>query len=93
MIGPVEGSAYPDAEMKRLAALSNVYVLGAKPVHDLPAYVQHLDVCMLCYKVDGYTRFIYPLKLHEYLAGGRPIVGPSLETLRCSPKSCGSPKG
>jgi hypothetical protein len=47
----------------------------ARLVSELPAYTQHLDVCMLCYKVNDYTKFIYPLKLHEYLASGRPIVG------------------
>ena len=34
-----------------------------------------MDVCMLCYKVDDYTKFIYPLKLHESLASGLPCVG------------------
>jgi hypothetical protein len=29
---------------------------------------------MLCYELDDYTKYIYPLKLHEYFAAGRPIV-------------------
>jgi hypothetical protein len=37
-----------------------------------------MDVCMLCYVVNGYTKFVSPLKLGEYLAGGRPIVGSAL---------------
>jgi glycosyltransferase involved in cell wall biosynthesis len=48
----------------------------------LPAYTQHLDVCMLCYEVNGYTKFIYPLKLHEYLASGRPVVGSPIRSLQ-----------
>lgn len=30
---------------------------------------------MLCYELDGYTKYINPLKLHEYLASGRPTIG------------------
>jgi glycosyltransferase involved in cell wall biosynthesis len=66
----------------RLANLSNVHFLGAKPVAALPGYTQHMDACMLCYKVDGYTKFIYPLKLHESLASGRPCVGAPIPTLQ-----------
>ena len=36
---------------------------------------------MLCYAVNDYTKFIYPLKLHEYLASGRPVVGSPIESL------------
>ena len=37
---------------------------------------------MLCYKVDDYTKFIYPLKLHESLATGLPCVGAPIRTFR-----------
>jgi hypothetical protein len=36
---------------------------------------------MMPYVADDYTRYIYPLKLHEYLAGGRPVVGTRLPSL------------
>jgi glycosyltransferase involved in cell wall biosynthesis len=62
--------------------MSNVYFLGGKPVNALPAYVEHLDVCMLCYEVNDYTQFIYPMKLHEYLASGRPVVGSPIRSLQ-----------
>jgi glycosyltransferase involved in cell wall biosynthesis len=41
-----------------------------------------MDVCMLCYEVNKYTRFIYPMKLHEYLASGRPVVGAPIRSLQ-----------
>src|SRR5262249_9186902 len=34
----------------------------------------HFDVCVMPYRVDDYTKYIYPLKLHEYLASGQPVV-------------------
>jgi glycosyltransferase involved in cell wall biosynthesis len=66
----------------QLLRMPNVYFLGSKPVTMLPAYTQHMDVCMLCYRVNGYTKFIYPLKLHEYLASGRPVVGSPIRSLQ-----------
>ena len=71
-----------DAEAHRaLGQLSNVHLLGARPVWELPAYARHLDVGIMPYDVDGYTKFIYPLKLHEYLAAGLPVVATPIRTL------------
>jgi len=64
-----------------LQRLPNAVFLGTKPVFELPAYMQHLDVCLLPYRLTGYTKFIYPMKLHEYLASGRPVVGTPIRTL------------
>jgi glycosyltransferase involved in cell wall biosynthesis len=41
-----------------------------------------MDVCLLCYALTDYTKYIFPLKLHEYLATGRPVVGSDIRTLR-----------
>lgn len=59
----------------------NVHWLGARPVHALHAYQQHFDVCTMPYRRTAYTRYIYPLKLHESLATGRPTVGTRIRTL------------
>jgi glycosyltransferase involved in cell wall biosynthesis len=67
--------------IEQLTRFSNVYFLGHKEVNALPAYTQHLDVCLLCYLNNDYTKYIYPLKLHEYLAGGKPIVGTPIRSL------------
>ena len=82
MVGPVVGLRDRAEIIQRFAQLPNVYFLGSKPVHELPAYSQHLDVCMLCYELNGYTKFIYPMKLHEYLATGRPVVASPIRTLQ-----------
>src|SRR5262249_46664820 len=62
-IGPLIG---------QMARLPNVHFLGGKPVRAIPGYTQHMDVSALAYRVDDYTKFIYPLKLHESLASGHP---------------------
>jgi glycosyltransferase involved in cell wall biosynthesis len=65
-----------------LARRQNIYVVGPRPSESIPSFVQHLDVCIMPYKVDGYTKYIYPLKLHEYLASGNPVVGSPIPCLQ-----------
>lgn len=59
----------------------NVHWLGPKSVSELPAYQQHFDVAILPYRRNAYTKYIYPLKLHEALAAGPPVVGSRIRTL------------
>jgi glycosyltransferase involved in cell wall biosynthesis len=81
-VGPVGKIDSHEDCLRELAAQPNAYFLGAKPLDALPAYVQHMDVGLLCYAVDDYTRYIYPLKLHESLASGRPPVASPIDSLR-----------
>jgi glycosyltransferase involved in cell wall biosynthesis len=80
-VGPRRPHGEIDGALDELARRPNVYLLGAKPTQELAAYPQHFDVCMMPYRVDHYTNHIYPLKLHEYLASGRPAVGTRIRTL------------
>lgn len=64
-----------------LAARPNVHFLGGKTTEELARYPRHFDVCIMPYVRDEYTRYIYPLKLHEYLATGRPVVGTPIDAL------------
>jgi glycosyltransferase involved in cell wall biosynthesis len=74
-IGPIVYLGNSAAAHERLKELSNCYFLGARDVKLLPAYMQSLDVCLLTYLMNDYTKYINPLKFYEYLAAGRPIVG------------------
>jgi len=80
-VGPVSPRLAPVAQVGALRRLPNVYFLGAKPTHAVPAYTQNFDVCVMPYRRDDYTKYIYPLKLHEYLATGRPTVGTRIRSL------------
>ena len=73
-IGPKAPHPQIEDLLRRMAARPNVYFLGAKPAEKLGSYVQHFDVCSMPYRVDNYTQYIYPLKMHEYLASGKPVV-------------------
>lgn len=70
------------ALLDEMSQWPNVYLLGGKSVKGLAAYPQHFDVCVMPYVVNGYTQNIYPLKLHEYLASGRPVVGSPIRSLK-----------
>jgi glycosyltransferase involved in cell wall biosynthesis len=65
-----------------LLKLPNVHPIGARPSKDLPAYLRALDVCLIPYKLDKLTAAIYPLKLHEYLAAGKPVLATPLPSLK-----------
>ena len=67
--------------LDQLAARNNVHLLGNKTTEELALYPRHFDVCIMPYLRNAYTRYIYPLKLHEYLASGRPIVGTPIDAL------------
>lgn len=83
MVGPVLNVSGKDQVLAELRALPNVHFLGGKRPQELPAYVQHFDVCLMCYEVNGYTKFIYPLKVNEYLASGRPTVSAAIDAAQC----------
>jgi glycosyltransferase involved in cell wall biosynthesis len=67
-----------------LRGQANVHFLGFKDHRELPHYVGHTDVNLLAYRLspDLWTQGIYPLKLHEYLAAGKPVVSADLPSVR-----------
>ncbi len=69
-------------DMGALAALPNVYFLPAFAHVDAPALVAALDVCLIPYRINSYTKGLSPLKLYEYLAMGKPVVATDLPYLR-----------
>ena len=79
IVGPMKGDT--DAG-KRLGALPNIHFLGRQPLDDLPKFVKGMDVCLIPYVLNDYTHHIFPLKLYEYMAAGKPIVASDMEEMR-----------
>ncbi len=52
----------------------NGFCLGYKPQPHLPAYLKYCDVGLMPYRIVGSIVDGYPLKMHEYLAAGLPVV-------------------
>lgn len=83
LVGPVRES-HEDIrdDVAALKTLPNVYCLGGKSASDLPRYLNGFDVALMPYRKTPYTHFIYPMKMHEYFACGKPVVATELENLR-----------
>ncbi|HKW92661.1 MAG TPA: glycosyltransferase [Methylomirabilota bacterium] len=81
LVGPVGNVAGKEPVLTDLRALPNVYFLGTKRLETLPGYVQQMDACLMCYELNDYTKYIYPLKLHEYLAAGRPSIASPIDAV------------
>lgn len=58
----------------KLDDLPNVVFSSARPISELPAFLQHMDVLIIPYKKNALTNAIYPLKINEYLSAGKPVV-------------------
>jgi glycosyltransferase involved in cell wall biosynthesis len=70
-IGPQrEGHSPPQSLRQR----ENVHFLGARPYHEVPAYLGHFDLCWLPFRRDGISEAANPVKIYEYLAAGKPVV-------------------
>lgn len=81
LVGPLKDHPGIRPHVEELRGRGNVHFLGAKTVEELAAYPAHFDVCLMPYRRTAYTDLIFPLKLHEYLASGTPVVGTPIRTL------------
>ena len=71
MVGPVDNRAFKGQE---LYDLPNVRFTGTKEIEQLPAYLSRADCVIIPFELTKLTASIYPLKINEYLASGRPTV-------------------
>lgn len=57
---------------------SNIHYLGGKQYAELPRYLGGWDIAMMPFAKNASTQFISPTKTPEYLAGGKPVIAPSI---------------
>lgn len=86
LVGQVvpHADARGDAERAQCEILPNVHFLGAKHVAAIPQYLVNMDVNLMIYRLSDQSWIMsgYPLKLHEYLAVGHPVVSADLPSVR-----------
>lgn len=72
--GKVDG--FQSEDMLHLKNLPNVYFLGNKKLEEVPSYMNAVDINIIPYRTDpgSFANAGYPLKLHEYLTVGKPII-------------------
>lgn len=64
---------YPDGKQK-LEKYSNTVFLGPKKPFEIPDYLKNIQIGIIPFRKNEFTRNIYPLKINEYLAAGKPVV-------------------
>jgi len=71
MVGPI--SLDPNL-LKHLQSIGNSIFTGKKDIAELPAYLRYAHCAIIPFKRNVLTKSIYPLKINEYLAAGKPVV-------------------
>ncbi|WP_185153450.1 glycosyltransferase [Fulvivirga lutimaris] len=71
LVGPSNYEKYTDIDF---SMYKNVTFTGAKRLEELPAYLRYMDCTIMPFLKNELTKSIYPLKINEYLAGGKPVV-------------------
>ncbi|MDW7729090.1 MAG: glycosyltransferase [Bacillota bacterium] len=67
--------------LNKLAERDNLTMLGPKPYHQLPAYLQHSSTGLIPFRLNELTEAVNPIKYYEYLASGLPVVAPPMREL------------
>ncbi len=71
LVGPLSSS---EPRKIGLDKLPNVIFTGSRRLEELPPLLQHMDVALIPFLCNTLTESIYPLKINEYLAAGKPVV-------------------
>jgi uncharacterized SAM-binding protein YcdF (DUF218 family)/glycosyltransferase involved in cell wall biosynthesis len=71
-IGPAQ------CDVSKLESEPTMRLLGARSTEQLPGYIKGFDVGIVPYVLAEYTANVYPTKLNEYLAMGKPVVATGL---------------
>jgi len=83
IVGESDQSAhYSLDELKELTkkhtAENSVKLVGGKPYHEVPAFMDAGDICILPAYKSEVMRHIVPIKVYEYMAMSKPVITTSL---------------
>lgn len=76
LVGPVE------TRLGDLWGHPRVIVTGKKGYEEIPFFINQFDVGLIPYCVNELTEAVYPVKLHEYLILGKPVVSTALPEVK-----------
>jgi len=82
-------------DISPLQEMDNVHFFPACPHERVPGVMAGFDVGLIPYLVNPYTRGLSPIKLYEYMAMRKPVLGtclPYLERERDHITLAGSPE-
>lgn len=79
LVGP---QGVVDRTAEPLPERPNLRYLPAKAPADLPAFARRCDALMIPYVRNAYTNSVFPLKVYEYFATGKPVVSTPLPSIQ-----------
>ncbi|EME73358.1 glycosyltransferase [Bacillus sonorensis] len=71
-----------DADFKEMLEEDNVVWTGPAAPAEVPAYMNVIDIGIMPYKPSPYNDAVFPLKLFEFLAAGKPVAGMNLPSTK-----------
>jgi glycosyltransferase involved in cell wall biosynthesis len=71
----LDGTLFPSQILKK----GNIHWLGIKPYQELPEYLRYFKVAIIPFVLNDITHSTSPLKMFEYMAGGKPVVATAME--------------
>lgn len=71
LVGPI---SINENQLSELRNRSNVVFTGRKDLGELPGFLKYSNCAIIPFKCNTLTQSIYPLKINEYLAAGKPVV-------------------
>lgn len=82
-IGPIQ------TNVSSLSSLKNVYFLGKREHKKLPLFIKYFNIGIIPYLITEYTKNVYPTKLNEYLALGKPVISTALPEVKAFNRESG----
>ena len=76
---------YSEDVFEQFKGLMNVHFLGSKDYSSLPQYLHHFDATIIPFLVGDLIRSTNPIKVYEYLAGGKPVIATDIPELQGMP--------
>jgi len=75
-----------DADYILSRKIKNIHYMGFIEYSVLPSFVKSFNACIIPSVNSKVTNAVYPLKINEYLAAGKPVVSTSQPELECFEK-------
>ena len=69
-------------DLSLLDQYKNIHLLGWKEYKNLPGYLKAFDAAIIPFKVNELIVNSNPLKMKEYMAGGKPVVTVSIPAVK-----------
>ncbi len=92
LVGPIWAGTGPK-KADELRRAPNVRLFGARPYAELPGLLKGFDVCIIPFLVNETTVNVFPMKFHEYMAAGKPIVVSDLPSIAEFRRYCRTARG